>query len=43
MARIVEEDKALDSVHIGTFRAHAIVVETNGLANEIEEFGLVIH
>jgi hypothetical protein len=43
MALIVEEHKALDPVHIRTFRAHAVVIEANGLANEIEEFGLVIH
>jgi hypothetical protein len=43
MALIVAEDGALDPVHIHTFRAHAVVFEANGLANEIEEFGLVIH
>lgn len=43
MALIVEEDEALDPVHLSTFRANAIVFEANGLANEIEEFRLVIH
>jgi hypothetical protein len=43
MALMVEEDKALDPVHIRTFRAHAVVFEANGLANAIEGFGLVIH
>jgi hypothetical protein len=43
MALLVEEDEALNPVDIRTFSANTVVFEANGMANEIEEFGLVIH
>ena len=43
MALIVEEDEALDPVHLPTFRPSALELEANGLASEIEEFSFVIY
>jgi hypothetical protein len=43
MVLLVEEDEALDPVHIPTFRPSALEFEADGLANEIEEFRFVIY
>lgn len=43
MVLLVEEDEALDTVHIPTFRPSALEFEADGLANEIEEFRFVIY
>jgi hypothetical protein len=43
MVLLVEEDEALDIVHIPTFRPSALEFEADGLANEIEEFRFVIY
>ena len=43
MALIVEEDEALDPVHIPRFRPSALEFEADGLANEIKEFRYVIY
>jgi hypothetical protein len=43
MALSVEEDEALDPVHIPTFRRSALEFEADGLATEIEEFRYVIY
>ena len=41
MADIVEEDVALDPVAIGLFGSGAVVAGVEGLAQSVEEFGLV--
>jgi len=44
MAFVVEESEALDPVDIGFFGADRIALETNGVANAIQEsFGTVFH
>jgi hypothetical protein len=43
MVLLVEEDEALDIVHIATFRPSALEFEADGLANEIEEFRFMIY
>jgi hypothetical protein len=43
MALLMEEDEALNPVDISTFSANAVVFEPNGMANEVEEFRLVVH
>jgi hypothetical protein len=43
MVLLVEEDEALDIVHIPTFRPSTLEFEADGLANEIEEFRFVIY
>src|SRR6266536_5027389 len=41
MALVVKEDEALNPVGIGFFGTDGIVLDTQGLANLIEEFGRV--